>query len=175
MDDAYLGEIRMFAGDYAPVGWALCDGQRLNKKDHGALFDLIGYTYDGDGKDFFAVPDLRGRIPVGSGTSLSSKTPFALGQLAGTETVSLTEGQLPVHGHRPVASSGAGTQAGPGGQVWSVSSAPAGVGFTQFSTGKPNTSMNPGAIAPTGGGQPHENLMPFAVINFILCLDPSLQ
>lgn len=162
--EPYVGEIRMFAGNYAPRGWLLCDGSLLSISDNQVLYTLLGTTYGGDGQTSFALPDLRGRVPVGQGTSRLGTT-YVMGQQAGSETVSLTINQLPSHSHTPLASSSA-TTTSPEGAVW-------GTGDTveYVAMGTSNVSMNPGSVSGVGGGQPHNNMMPFLPIGFIIATE----
>jgi microcystin-dependent protein len=161
MGTPYVGEIRMFAGNFAPAGWALCQGQLLAISENDVLFNLIGTTYGGDGQTTFALPNLQSRVPVHVGPG------FALGQAAGTESVTLTTQQIPAHSHVPQGFGSAGNQAGPGGGVW-ASSSPA----TQFATtaATPTLAMAAGTLGSSGGSQPHDNMVPFLVINFIISL-----
>jgi microcystin-dependent protein len=161
MGTPYVGEIRMFAGNFAPAGWALCQGQLLAISENDVLFNLIGTTYGGDGQNTFALPDLRSRAPMHQGSG------FVIGQAAGVESVTLTTSQIPVHSHVPLAFDGAGGQSKPDNGVW-ASSSPA----TQFATNAnvPNLAMAPGTLGSSGGSQPHDNMVPFLVINFIISL-----
>jgi len=159
MSSPFVGEIRMFAGNFAPAGWMLCQGQLLPISENETLFNLIGTTYGGDGQTTFALPDLRSRVPVHVGPG------FALGQAAGTETVTLTVNQIPGHSHVPQCFAAAGNQLGPGNGVW-ASSTPA----TYFGDTAPSTAFAASAIGSSGGSQPHDNMIPFLVINFILSL-----
>jgi len=159
MSSPFIGEIRMFGGNFAPAGWAFCDGSLIPISENDALFNLIGTTYGGDGQTTFALPDLQSRVPVHVGPG------FALGQSGGTESVTLTTSQIPAHSHVPQCFAAAGNQAKPDGGVW-ASSSPA----TYFSNTPAPTNMDPAAIAPSGGSQPHDNMLPFLVINFILSL-----
>ena len=158
MSSPFIGEIRMFAGNFAPVGWAFCDGTVMPISQNDALFNLIGTTYGGDGQTTFALPNLQSRVPVHVGPG------FALGQTGGAETVTLTTSQIPAHSHVPHANSAPGTQAGPSGGAWAQST------LNQFSSSSPNLNMNPAALGSSGGSQPHDNMVPFLVINFILSL-----
>lgn len=164
MGTPFIGEIRMFGGTFAPVGFAFCDGQLLPIAQYDALFNLIGTTYGGDGQTTFALPDLRGRIPVhtGQGPGLSN---YVLGQLGGSESVTLTVPQLTQHTHAALAQSGAGNQPGPAGGVWAASAQ------NQFSAGAPSAGMSPAAVGPAGGSQPHDNMMPFQAVSFIIALE----
>jgi microcystin-dependent protein len=158
--DPYIGEMRMFAGNYAPVGWAFCNGQTLPINGNEALFNLIGTTYGGDGQTNFGLPDLRGRVPVHQGGG------FSIGQMAGEESVSLTVNQLPTHAHAIQFSTAAGNQTSPVGNV------PAKFAGTNVYLEAPATSpMANGGIAPDpGDGQPHENRQPYLCVSFIIAL-----
>src|SRR5467141_3155807 len=113
MAQPYVGEIRMFAGNFAPAGWMFCEGQLLPISENETLFNLIGTTYGGDGQETFALPDLQGRIPLHVGTNQSTGTTFVIGEKSGTENVTLTLTQIPSHNHLAQAQSGAATQASP--------------------------------------------------------------
>lgn len=167
MGDQFLGEIRMFIGNFAPLGWALCDGQLLAITSNTALFSLIGTTYGGDGRTTFALPDLRGRFPMhpGMGPGLS---PRSLGQRGGQESVTLTEMQMPAHTHTANASSADADQVSPTGNVWAAE--PAG-STALYHNAAPNTSMNPQAIGVAGGNHSHDNMSPFLCVNFIIALE----
>lgn len=160
--DQYIGEIRMFAGSYAPDGWAFCNGQLLQISENDLLFMLLGTTYGGDGRTTFGLPDLRGRVPVHQGHS-STGTSYALGQLGGSETVQLTVNQMPAHTHIARVSSNTGTEASPAGNVWANS-------VPQYSKSEVNGVMYQGALQAVGGNQPHNNMMPFTAIHFIIAL-----
>lgn len=163
MAQPYVGEIRMFAGNFAPAGWAFCEGQLLAIAANETLFQLIGTTYGGDGQSTFALPDLRGRLPLhmGTGAGLSNRIMAAQG---GTENVTLTVQQIPAHTHPPLCRAANGTQTGPGNGVWASS------GLNQFSSGAANTAMNAQNIGAFGGSQPHENVMPYLAVSFIISL-----
>lgn len=166
MSQPYIGEIRMFGGNFAPLGWAFCDGQSLEISQNNVLFSVLGATYGGDGQTTFNLPDLRGRIPLHMGTNPSTGTTYTLGQKGGSEQVTLTLQQIPAHSHVPVAQgSPDGTANSPSGTVW------AGVTAHDF-YGAPATAstMNPAAIGTAGGSQPHDNMMPFLAVSFILSL-----
>lgn len=165
MGQPYVGEIRMFAGNFAPVGWKLCDGQLLAIAENETLFQLIGTTYGGDGQSTFALPDLRSRVPVHMGQGLGSSYP--IGQTGGGETVTLTVNQIPSHGHVANASAGQGTSDLPNGRLWAAPSEPS---AKLYASGAPNSSMHPSIVGPVGGSQPHENMPPFLAINFIISL-----
>lgn len=159
MSSPFIGEIRMFGGTFAPQGWALCDGRSLSISSYETLYTLIGTTYGGDGVNNFNLPDLRGRMPVHQGSG------FVLGQMAGTESVTLTALQLPVHNHFAQALNGAATRPAPSGSVWASSTT-----LIPYSSGAPSATMSNSAIAPAGSSLPHENMMPFQAINFIIAL-----
>ncbi len=162
MSDPYIGEIRMFGGNFAPNGWLLCQGQLVSISDYDTLFNLIGTTYGGDGQETFALPNLASRIPVHMGSAPFGT--YVLGQTGGAESVTLLSQQLPVHTHTAVASSSAASQTGPGGNYWSSWTSPS------YSTTAPNVPMHPQALAPAGGNQPHDNMSPYLAINFIISM-----
>lgn len=159
MSTPYIGEIRLFGGNFAPVGWLLCQGQVLPISQYDVLFNLIGTTYGGDGEETFALPDLSSRIPVHVGAG------YALGQQGGVEQVTLTTNQLPVHNHFAQGSASAGTAASPAGAVW------AGSTYNAYSDQSPDAAMAPNALAASGGSQPHENMPPFLAVNFIIATE----
>lgn len=165
MSNPYVGEIRMFAGNFAPVGWAFCQGQTLPISENEVLFNLIGTTYGGDGQNTFNLPDLSSRIPVHMGTGPSGQS-YALGEAAGTETVTLTSSQIPGHTHTAIAVSGnTNGVANPANATWgSVTSG------SPYSDQAADAVMNGGSLANAGGSQPHENLIPFLCVNFIISL-----
>jgi microcystin-dependent protein len=163
MSQPYVGEIRMFAGNFAPAGWMFCEGQVLPISDYETLFNLIGTTYGGDGQSTFALPDLRGRIPVHAGTGGGAT--YTLAQSSGTETVTLTTQQLPAHSHPYLVTTNIATQAGPSGQVLGQSS----VAKMYFSA-NPARALASNAIGSTGGNQPHDNFQPYLCIDFIISL-----
>jgi len=159
MAQPYVGEIRIFAGNFAPAGWMLCNGQILPISENETLFQLIGTTYGGDGQSTFGLPDLRGRVPVHQGSG------FALAQMGGQETVTLTTSQLPQHTHNAAAASSPGNTDSPAGvNSWAAVATPL------YSTVATNAQMNAGAISATGGSQPHDNMSPYLTINYIISL-----
>jgi microcystin-dependent protein len=165
MSSPFIGEIRMFAGNFAPVGWAFCNGAIIPIDQNDALFNLIGTTYGGDGQTTFALPNLQSRVPVHVGSG------FALGESGGAETVTLTTSQIPAHSHVPQASDVSTSppnfpapRNGSTGGVWAVSI------LNNYSSAAPGGNMDPAAIGSAGGSQPHDNMIPFLVINFILSL-----
>lgn len=162
--DPYLGEIRMFAGNYAPVDWAFCNGQVLNIRDNDALFALIGNRYGGDGVSTFALPDLRGRVPVHQGTMTGGST-YTLASHSGTETVTLTPETLPRHTHTVHAQTAPGTTGNPANGTWAASTQ------AQYSSNAPTGTMSAGALTTEGNSQAHDNMMPYLTVSFIICLN----
>jgi len=165
MSEPFVGEIRMFAGNFAPRGWAFCDGQLLAVSQNDALFSLLGTIYGGDGRTTFGLPDMRGRIPVHAGTGPGLNT-IRLGAKAGAEDVTLTVNQLPSHKHNVSANSAAATSSDPTGNV-TANTAPTNVYSSSLAT--PQT-MNSAAITATGGSRSHSNLMPSLCVHFIMAL-----
>ena len=164
MSDPYIGEIRMFAGSFAPAGWAFCDGQQMPISENDALFTLIGTTYGGDGQETFNLPDLQGRVPIHQGTGPGLGT-YQIGEKAGVESVTLTTQQIPTHNHGWAASTGQGTSNTPQSNV--TASPPV---MKLYRVGVPSDPMSPTIIQPSGGSQPHENLQPYLTISFIISL-----
>lgn len=163
--EPYIGTIMLFAGNFAPLGWAQCDGQLLPIAQYNALFSLIGTTYGGDGQTTFALPDLRSRVPLqqGTGPGLGS---YVMGENGGAESVTLTAGQIAAHSHQALGNSGSGTQNSPAGGVW------AGSALNIYGAGaSANAAMSPTAISTSGGGQPHDNMLPFTAFNFCIALE----
>ena len=159
MAQPYVGEIRMFAGNFPPVGWMFCDGQLLPISENEKLFQLIGTTYGGDGESTFALPNLQSRVPLHQGNG------FILAEAAGVESVTLTVQQIPTHSHPLVATSSPGTSTNPQGNVTSSSA-----NVTLYIEDVASANMAASAIGPTGGSQPHENLQPYLCVNFIISL-----
>ena len=159
MADPYLGEVRLFAGNFAPNGWAFCDGQTLSIAENTALFSLVGTTYGGDGQTTFVLPDLRGRVPAHQGGGLVP------GQSGGSETVTLLASQMPPHTHAVLASTSAASAAHGPSEVLGSSTT-----MKLYGTGTPSMAMDPNAITPAGGGQPHENMPPFVALNYIIAM-----
>ena len=158
MAQPYVGEIRMFGGNFAPAGWELCDGRLLPISENETLFQLIGTTYGGDGESTFGLPDLQGRLPLHMGSG------FVLGQAAGVEEVTLTVQQIPSHAHGWLATTSAASANTPVGNIPAV--AQGDLYTTSFSP----TNMHVQAISPTGGSQPHTNFQPYLCITFIISL-----
>jgi len=165
MAQPYVGEIRMFAGNFPPVGWMFCDGNLLPISENETLFQLIGTTYGGDGQSTFALPNLQSRVPMHMGTGASG-TSYSLAESGGVEQVTLTTQQIPIHNHAATCHTGAGgaTSANPTNAVWNDSD------VTQYTTLAPSGVMHPQALTPAGGSQPHENESPFLCINYIISL-----
>lgn len=158
---AFIGEIRMFGGSFAPAGWMFCEGQLLPISENDALFTLIGTTYGGDGQSTFALPDLRGRLPVHAASG------FVLGQMDGVESVTLTVQQIPGHTHTLHATGSTATATAPGGDVLAAST---GATVSPYGTDAPVTTLAAQALTPAGGNQPHDNVQPFLCVNFIISL-----
>jgi microcystin-dependent protein len=167
MQDPWLGEIALVAFNFAPPGWAFCNGQILSVAQNTALFSLLGPTYGGDGVNTFALPDLRSRVPLcfGQATGLSN---YALGQNGGFEGIVMNIQQLPVHNHsyNPQASASGGASVSPANALWAESPD----GATLYKAGASNTSMASQTIGNTGANQPHENRQPFLALNYIIAL-----
>jgi len=164
MSDPFVAEIRMFAGNFAPTGWALCNGQLLPLSQNTALFSLLGTTYGGDGKSTFALPNLQDSAPMqpGQGAGLSL---YDLGQQGGTPAVTLLESEMPLHNHIANAKTSLGNSQTPADQTWAGSSI-----VKQYVNTAPNTPMSPFALAITGGSLPHNNLAPYLVVTFIIAM-----
>ncbi len=163
--DPFIGEIKLFAGNFVPRGWAFCDGQLLPISQNSALFSILGTTYGGDGRTTFALPDLRGRVPVspGHGPGLSS---YRLGEKGGQEHVTLTTNEIPSHTHSLRADAAVGTTNDPTNHVL----ANTGAFDNEYSTNSPNTNMNNAAVTSTGGSQSHENRQPFLGLYYIIAV-----
>jgi len=160
MSQPYIGEIRMMANNYAPAGWALCNGQQLAISENDALFTLIGTTYGGDGQETFNLPNLQARLPIHQQVNV-----FQLGEVGGTEEVTLTTQQIPVHNHAFLATTALAIETGPAGNV------PAqGTSIQLYVEDAADVQMANTMLAPTGGSQPHDNMHPYLVINFIISL-----
>jgi microcystin-dependent protein len=164
VSEPFLGEIRLFAGNFAPTNWSFCDGRLVSITSRAALFDLIGTTYGGDGRRTFALPDLRSRVPVHQGTA-STSTPYVMGETAGAETVALAGNEIPSHRHPVVALPETGTGASPAGELLA-----GGTTVSRYSAKIAAAAMSPSSVGPVGGGQPHANVQPFVALNFIIAL-----
>lgn len=164
MAQPYVGEIRMFAGNFAPAGWMFCEGQLLPISENETLFQLIGTTYGGDGESTFALPDLRGRLPLHFGTR-SGGSSYALAEQGGAEQITLNLQQIPTHNHPAGCLSTDGNSASPTGGLPSANTTALAYGAMP-----PQTAMNAGAVAATGNSQPHENFQPYLCVDFIISL-----
>ena len=161
MSQPYVGEIRMFAGNFAPAGWMFCEGQLLPIDQYQTLFQLIGTTYGGDGQSTFALPDLRGRIPLHFGNG------FTLAETGGVETVTLTVQQIPSHSHAALATNNLGNIGSPTNKVLAGGST---VSTSPYGTDAPLAALHPSTIGSTGGSQPHNNFQPYLCVDFIISL-----
>jgi len=159
MAQPYVGEIRMFAGNFAPAGWMFCEGQLLPISEYETLFNLIGTTYGGDGQSTFALPDLRGRVPIHFGNG------FILAETGGAEEITLTVSQIPAHSHALLASTSVGNDANALNNLMSEPS-----GFFPYVNVNPAAAMAAASISSVGGSQPHTNFQPYLCINFIISL-----
>src|SRR5262249_4156342 len=161
MAQPYYGEIRMFGGNFAPAGWMFCEGQLLPISEFDTLFNLIGTTYGGDGQATFALPDLRGRVPIHMGNS------FTLAETGGTETVTLTVQQIPAHAHSVLGINSPGNTGTPTNKIIAGGST---VSTSPYAGDAPLTALLPSTIGPTGGSQPHTNFQPYLCVSFIICV-----
>jgi len=159
MAQPYVGEIRMFAGNFAPAGWMFCEGQLLPISENETLFQLIGTTYGGDGQSTFALPDLRGRIPIHQGNG------FILAETGGAEEITLTVSQIPAHSHPMLCAALVANDPNPNNNVLGESSA-----TSLYQSGSPAAAMAPQSISSVGGSQPHTNFQPYLCVDFIISL-----
>lgn len=160
MAQPYVGEIRMFAGNFAPAGWMFCEGQLLPISENETLFQLIGTTYGGDGQSVFALPDLRGRIPIHQGNG------FILAETGGVEEVTLTVNQIPAHSHPLLATTDIANSGNPANAILSSTA----TGNKIYAATSPNIQLNNNSISPDGGSQPHTNFQPYLCVDFIISL-----
>jgi microcystin-dependent protein len=160
MGQPFVGEIRIFAGNFAPLGWSFCEGQLVSVSENEILFNLIGTTYGGDGQSTFALPDLRGRLPLHQGGG------FVLGQPGGVESVTLNAQQLPVHSHTMVASQNTGTGSNPQTNVLDQMSG----AILLYKDQPPSVALSNAVVSAVGGNQPHSNFQPYLCVNFIISL-----
>lgn len=167
MADSFVGEIRMFAGNFAPRGWAFCNGYLMPISQNTALFSLLGTNYGGDGKSTFALPNLQGRalLHPGQGPGLST---YTLGETGGQTSVSLNEAELPSHSHQAAATSAKGGQSTPQGGVWAAARRGRPPFYADPTGG--TVVMDEHALGTAGGGQPHNNMQPYLCLSFIICL-----
>jgi microcystin-dependent protein len=161
MSQPYLGEVRLVGFTFAPADWLACNGQSLSISANGALFDLIGTTYGGDGRTVFNIPNLQGRIPIHQGSNGTSN--YALGQQGGVQTVTLTIGQYPVHTHNLMASANAVASS-------AASNATVGKGLAAYTTDSPSSAMNAAMVGLSGNNGSHENRQPYLVLNWIISI-----
>jgi len=159
MAQPYVGEIRMFAGNFAPAGWMFCEGQLLPISEYETLFNLIGTTYGGDGQSTFGLPDLRGRLPIHNGNG------FTLAETGGFETVTLSVAQMPAHSHALLASSQNALSAQPAGAALGQPTT-----IDAYRVAIPNANMAPTSVSSVGGTQPHDNFQPYLCVSFIISL-----
>lgn len=159
MAQPYVGEIRMFAGNFAPAGWMFCEGQLLPIAENETLFQLIGTTYGGDGESTFALPDLRGRIPIHQGNG------FILAETGGAEEITLTVNQIPAHSHPLLATLSPGDINIPGGNLLAESAA-----VKMYVADVAGGNLSPTVVSPVGGSQPHTNFQPYLCVDFIISL-----
>ncbi len=164
MAQPYVGEIRMFAGNFAPAGWLFCDGSLVPISEFETLFNLIGTTYGGDGQSTFALPDLRSRVPIHQGT-LSGGSTYTIGQTGGTEQVTLAVNQIPAHNHIMLASGTVASTSNPDNSVYAATT-----GFDAYIASPDGGTMSPNAVGGAGGSQPHSNIQPFLCVNFIISI-----
>jgi microcystin-dependent protein len=162
MSQAFIGEIKLFGSNFAPRNWAFCNGQLLAIAQNQAMFSLLGTMFGGNGTTTFALPNLQGRVPLGQGQGpgLTNRT---MGEVAGSESVTLLQSQIPPHTHAVNALSSNGTQTSAAGAIWAT-------GQAQYSSNPPNAALNAGAYGVTGNSQPHENMPPVAAVSFIIAL-----
>jgi microcystin-dependent protein len=165
MSNPFVGEIRMFGGNFAPAGWALCQGQLMAIAENDVLFNLIGTTYGGDGQETFALPDLQGRVPLHQGQGPGIVQNYVIGETGGVESVTLTAAQIPTHTHALLASTNNALNTSPTNSILA-----AGIATKMYTEDVANQPMNAAAITQVGGSQPHENMQPFLVLNFIISL-----
>jgi microcystin-dependent protein len=162
MAQPYVGEIRMFAGNFAPAGWMFCEGQLLPISENEILFQLIGTTYGGDGESTFALPDLRGRIPIHQGNG------FILAETGGAEEITLTVSQIPAHSHPALATTTAAAGTAPNSNILLGRAALATI--TPYGSDNPKTPLSPSSVSSVGGSQPHTNFQPYLCVDFIISL-----
>lgn len=164
MAQPYVGEVRMFGGNFAPAGWAFCDGRLLAISQYDTLFNLIGTTYGGDGQQTFAVPDMRGRLPVHMGQGPGISNNYVIGQKGGTESVTLTANQIPAHNHLLLVSGTAASASSPQSNMLANGTA------NLYLRDNPSATMSNASINLTGGNQAHDNMMPYLCVSFIISL-----
>lgn len=174
MSQPYVGQMMMFAGNFAPAGWMTCQGQLVPISEFETLFNLIGTTYGGDGQSTFGLPDMQGRIPIHQGTG-SGLSPYVIGQSGGVEQVTLTTQQIPVHSHVPSTNTnGANSPAPTAGTILAdeitLNQPSGGNAFAYLAPGGAQVTMPAATVAPTGGSQPHENIQPILTVTWIISM-----
>jgi microcystin-dependent protein len=168
MASAYIGQISLFAGNFPPRNWAFCDGQLLSIAQNTALFSILGTNYGGNGQTTFALPDLRGRVPMHTGSSTGpGLSPHSLGEVSGAENITLISSQMPAHSHFVNGVASGGNQSSPAGNLPAIESTGTSLDYSNAAT---NATMNAGMIGIAGGNQPHSNMQPYSCVNFIICL-----
>lgn len=165
MSQPFIGEIRMFGGNFAPAGWAFCQGQLMPISENDALFTLIGTTYGGDGQETFGIPNLQGRIPIHAGQGPGLSQNYVLGEAAGVESVTLTTQQIPIHTHPLMGAEQTGTDASPANDILATSSV-----MQPYAAEAPDATMAANAVSVVGGSQPHTNFQPYLCVSFIISL-----
>jgi len=165
MGEPFIGEIRMFGGNFAPAGWAFCDGQLMPISQNDTLFNLIGTTYGGDGEETFAMPDLQGRVPMHMGQGPGISQNYQEGEKAGVETVTIVTNSMPLHNHSLLATTAQGNALLPTSNL--VANSPQ---VTFYALGSAITAMYAQAVTLVGGSQPHDNMQPFLAVSFIISL-----
>lgn len=170
MAEPFIGQVTLFAGNFAPRGWAFCQGQILSIAQNTALFSILGTTYGGNGQTTFALPDLRGRVPMqqGQGPGLS---PRSLGEQGGQENVTLLQAQLPAHNHQISASAANGNASSPQGNFNAITYDSDTLNTFNSYSSSSNTTLNASAVGVVGGNQPHQNVQPYTCLNFIIALE----
>jgi microcystin-dependent protein len=168
MAQPFIGEIRMFGGNFPPNGWAMCNGAPMAISENDTLFTLIGTTYGGDGQETFNLPNLNGRLPMHQGQGPSISQNYQIGEAAGVEQVTLTTQQIPVHSHTPLASNQGPVNSPQGALLGIPNGGP--VGTNIYGTDLPLQPLAPSTLAGVGGSQPHENMQPYLAIGFIISL-----
>ena len=165
MSQPFVGEIRMFGGNFAPAGWAFCDGQVMPISENDTMFNLIGTTYGGDGQETFGLPDLQGRVPMHAGQGPGITQNYQIAEKGGLETVTLTSNQIPVHNHAVLASTDFGQSPQPQGALFAQPTT-----GTMYAAGSPLVNLNANTLSTAGGSQPHENMQPYLTVSFIISL-----
>lgn len=165
--EVYASEIRMYAGSVIPQGWHLCDGSLLNINEYNELFTILGTTYGGDGITTFGIPDLRGRMVVGSGTDVDG-TIYTTGNYGGSESVVLSEEHTPAHNHKVMASTTPAVDEMPSSQIWAIAT------LNTYKVTEPNVTLHPSSISESSGGNGHENCQPSIAINYMIALSSTI-